>query len=76
MPRNQARAPLLAKGFPTIPSMRPRMYGLGDLTITNKQNKTKQNKQPILIVRSSITTTSKTYSIYTIMLDMISTFYW
>jgi len=45
MPRNQARAPLLAKGFSTVPSMWPGTHGPGDLTETKQAKQTKQNKQ-------------------------------
>jgi len=49
MPQNQARAPFLVESFPTVPST-----SLGDAwswrSHHDKQNKTKQNKQPSFMV--------------------------
>jgi len=45
MPQNQVRAPLLAKGFPMVQSMRP-----GDARSRRSHHNIQTNKHPILIV--------------------------
>jgi len=53
MTRNQARAPLLAESFPTVPSTRPgdTRSGRSHRDKQNKIKQNKQNKQPSLIER-------------------------